>query len=141
MASAAFGPLVAFRPVAAARPDRSKVTRSTRRNDQASSRTRRTLASVASRERSAKAARSASPTEAICVVFGRYCAQALAVAHCESRYDTGAQNGQYLGLFQMGSWERRTYGHGSGAYDQAIAAYRYFAASGRDWSPWSCKPW
>lgn len=51
-----------------------------------------------------------------------------------------ASNGQYLGLFQMGSHERATYGHGNNAWAQSAAAYRYFAASGFDWSPWSCKP-
>jgi hypothetical protein len=87
------------------------------------------------------AVRAAAPRDAICDVFGRYCQQALSVAHCESRFDTEAQNGQYLGLFQMGHWERRTYGHGLTPFDQARAAHRYFVASGRDWSPWSCKPW
>ena len=77
----------------------------------------------------------------ICKVFGTYCEQALAVSWCESRWYRWAGNGQYLGLFQMGSWERRRYGHGSGAWAQARAAYRYFVDSGRDWSPWVCKPW
>ena len=76
----------------------------------------------------------------ICKVFGPHCQEALNVAWCESKWYVWAQNGQYLGLFQMGSWERRTYGHGSGAWAQARAAYRYFVASGRDWSPWACKP-
>lgn len=76
----------------------------------------------------------------ICQVFGpRYCGEAKRVAWCESRWSTTAQNGQYLGIFQMGSWERRTYGHGSGAWAQSRAALRYFRASGRDWSPWSCR--
>ncbi len=82
-----------------------------------------------------------STQDVICSVFGSRCREALAVARCESRYSTYAQNGQYLGLFQMGSWERRTYGHGASAYAQTAAAYRYFVASGSDWSPWSCKPW
>lgn len=85
--------------------------------------------------------RAASPREAICDVFGSYCSQALAVARCESRLQTTARNGQYLGLFQMGSSERRLFGHGTVAIDQVKAAHRYFVASGRDWSPWSCKPW
>ena len=76
---------------------------------------------------------------AICAVFGRYCRQALAVARCESRYLTTARNGQYLGLFQMGYYERRLSGHGDSAYEQAVAAHRYFVRSGRDWSPWSCR--
>ena len=83
----------------------------------------------------------ATPEKAICHVFGTYCDQALQVARCESGYSTRAQNGQYLGIFQMGSHERATFGHGSSALVQAKAAYRYFVLSGRDWSPWSCKPW
>ena len=82
-----------------------------------------------------------SPEKAICHVFGSYCRQALQVARCESGVQTTAQNGEYLGLFQMGSTERRTFGHGESAIEQAQAAYRYFVRSGRDWSPWSCKPW
>lgn len=76
----------------------------------------------------------------ICQVFGSRCREALNVAWCESRYRTWAQNGQYLGLFQMGESERATYGHGSTALEQARAAYRYFSATGKDWSPWTCKP-
>ena len=84
----------------------------------------------------------APPKVAICRVFGsRFCDQALKVAWCESHHSTTAQNGQYLGIFQMGSSERRLFGHGSKAHQQAIAAHKYFVLSGRDWSPWSCKPW
>jgi hypothetical protein len=91
--------------------------------------------------RDARRLAKAPPRVAICHVFGqRYCRQALAVAWCESRYRTTAQNGQYLGLFQMGSYERRLFGHGSKAIGQAVAAHKYFVLSGRDWSPWSCKP-
>jgi hypothetical protein len=82
-----------------------------------------------------------SPAKAICHVFGKYCRQALQVARCESGYRTSARNGQYQGLFQMGSSERQLFGHGVSALAQAKAAYRYFVRSGRDWSPWSCKPW
>ena len=82
-----------------------------------------------------------SPEKAICHVFGLYCREALSVARCESSYSVNAENGEYLGLFQMGSNERRLFGHGESALDQAQAAYRYFVHSGRDWSPWSCKPW
>lgn len=85
--------------------------------------------------------RAAPPRKAICAVFGAHCGEALRVAHCESRLSTTAQNGQYLGLFQMGSSERALFGHGRTAYEQARAAHRYFVRSGRDWSPWSCKPW
>lgn len=99
----------------------------------------------ASRLRTILAAREAErlaalpPQKAICVVFGRYCAQALDVAWCESRFQTTARNGQYLGLFQMGSHERRLFGHGRTAYEQSLAAHRYFVVSGRDWSPWGCR--
>lgn len=79
--------------------------------------------------------------KAICGVFGAYCSQALRVAFCESGYNVWARNGQYLGLFQMGYTERKVYGHSWDAWGQARAAYRYFVASGRDWSPWSCRPW
>ena len=79
------------------------------------------------------------PRAAICTVFGSYCQEALAIAWCESRHSTSAQNGQYLGLFQMGSYERQLFGHGQSARDQAVAAHRYFVRSGRDWSPWACR--
>ena len=82
-----------------------------------------------------------TPEKAICHVFGSYCDQALQVARCESGLRTSAQNGQYLGMFQMGSNERALFGHGATALEQAKAAHRYFVRSGRDWSPWSCKPW
>lgn len=81
----------------------------------------------------------APPRVAICGVFKRHCRQAVSVAWCESRLSTNAQNGQYLGLFQMGSSERRIFGHGSTAHAQAVAAHKYFVRSGRDWSPWSCR--
>lgn len=82
------------------------------------------------------------PKAAICHVFGSYCQQALGVANCETggTFSVRAKNGQYLGLFQMGSYERATYGHGDTPLAQARAAYRYFVASGRDWSPWQCMP-
>jgi hypothetical protein len=82
----------------------------------------------------------APPRKAICASFRRYCSEALAVAWCESRLRTTAQNGQYLGLFQMGELARRVFGHGATAHAQAVAAHRYFVVSGRDWSPWSCRP-
>ena len=84
--------------------------------------------------------RLADPETAIRYVFGSYATQALRVSECESHLHTTSQNGQYLGLFQMGSYARALYGHGRDALTQARAAYRYFVDSGRDWSPWSCKP-
>jgi len=80
------------------------------------------------------------PRAAISWVFGAYASQAISVAWCESRLKTWASNGQYLGLFQMGSTPRSLYGHGSTAIEQARAAKRYFDRSGRDWSPWQCRP-
>jgi len=77
---------------------------------------------------------------AICKTFGGYCQEALSVSWCESRWTVTAHNGQYLGLFQMGSYARSKYGHSNGAWGQSRAARRYFIDSGRDWSPWSCKP-
>lgn len=73
--------------------------------------------------------------------------EAVLVAKCEAAWywDEGrpqeARNGQYLGMFQMGKRERKLYGHGPDPWSQAIAAYRYYVFSGRDWSPWSCKPY
>jgi hypothetical protein len=81
-----------------------------------------------------------NPSYAICWVFKRFCSEALRVASCESGRGVHARNGEYLGIFQMGSSERRLYGHGDTPLEQAQAAYRYFADSGFDWSPWSCKP-
>jgi hypothetical protein len=91
------------------------------------------------RAREAKQLAALPPRKAICEVFGSYCPQALNVAWCESRFQTNARNGQYLGLFQMGSSERRLFGHGPTAHEQARAAHRYFVLSGRDWSPWGCR--
>jgi len=85
-------------------------------------------------------ASASSATRAISVIFGPYASQALRVARCESGLRTNAWNGQYHGLFQMGVNERATYGDGYDAWSQTRAAYRYFVSSGRDWSPWSCKP-
>lgn len=89
----------------------------------------------------------ADPRRAIRYVFGcsmdprSYCS-AVTVSKCETggTFWVGSHNGQYLGIFQMGSSERATYGHGRTALRQARAALRYFVASGRDWSPWDCRP-
>lgn len=70
-------------------------------------------------------------------VFGPASPMALRVAKRESGYCTCAVNGQYLGIFQMGSHERATYatiGY-STAYEQIVAAHNYYLVSG--WSPWS----
>jgi hypothetical protein len=101
----------------------------------------KTVASLRAKVRARATRRFASlpPRAAICSVFGSHCQEAIAIARCESRLSTTAQNGQYLGLFQMGSYERVLFGHGATALDQAVAAHRYFVRSGRDWSPWSCR--
>jgi len=91
------------------------------------------------RAREARRLAAMPPRAAICDVFGAHCEDAVAVAWCESRLETTARNGQYLGVFQMGSYERRLFGHGSTAHEQARAAHRYFVVSGRDWSPWGCR--
>ena len=84
----------------------------------------------------------ADPVAAITLVFGAYAGQAMKVAGCETggSYSTTAANGQYQGLFQMGAHERATYGDGTTALEQARAAFVYFVVTGRDWSPWTCKP-
>jgi hypothetical protein len=90
----------------------------------------------------AKANNYSEARAAIQKIFGPYADQALRVARCETggTYDPRARNGQYLGIFQMGDYARGRYGHGPSWLVQAAAAYLYFVASGRDWSPWSCKP-
>ena len=84
------------------------------------------------------------PEAAIRWVFGAEADKAISVAACESGDTDGdlsphvvnAENGQYLGMFQMGSSERALYGHGSTPLEQARAAKRYHDRSG--WRPWSC---
>ena len=124
----------------------SSDRRATAKSSLAYARTRvrqltKTVAALRARvqARTARKLAALPPRRAICSVFGSYCDDAVAVAWCESRLRTAAQNGQYLGLFQMGSSERRLFGHGESAREQAVAAHRYFVRSGRDWSPWSCR--
>jgi hypothetical protein len=64
--------------------------------------------------------------------------QAVRVAKCESGWSLTprAQNGTYLGAFQMGGYARARYGHSFNIWGQAAAAFRYYRAAG--WSPWSC---
>jgi hypothetical protein len=63
---------------------------------------------------------------------------ALAVAWCESRFETWARNGQYWGIWQLGKHERAKYGYGPTALAQARGAVRLWRARG--WEPWSCRP-
>jgi hypothetical protein len=69
------------------------------------------------------------------------CRDALRVARCETggTWSVHARNGQYQGLFQMGSWARRNYGHGQNVWAQAHAAARLWRAHG--WSQWECSPY
>jgi hypothetical protein len=119
---------------------RSEATRQLAKHRAALERTRAVLgARRRARQRAILLAR--RPESVVCRIFRGHCKQALQVARCESGFSTTATNGQFLGLFQLGSSERRLFGHGTSAKAQAKAAYRYFVTSGRDWSPWSCKPW
>lgn len=76
------------------------------------------------------------PVRAIRSVFGDASDAALAIARCESGLSTRAQNGQYLGMFQMGDYARSQYGHSHTALGQARAAYAYYQDAG--WGPWEC---
>ena len=91
-------------------------------------------------KRTAGAGRSSanSVRSTICSVFGSHCREAISVATCESHLNVYARNGQYLGLFQFGSFARAHYGFAWDALTQARAAYRYFLDAG--WSPWTCRP-
>lgn len=65
--------------------------------------------------------------------------RAVRIAKCESGFKPSARNGQYKGVFQMGTREFATYGHGD-PYDaraNIAAAYAYWKRSG--WKPWECK--
>lgn len=65
--------------------------------------------------------------------------RAVRIARCESGFNPSARNGQYKGIFQMGSREFATYGKGDpfNAIDNIEAAFRYWQRSG--WGPWECK--
>lgn len=62
--------------------------------------------------------------------------RAAGVSYGESGWYTTARNGQYHGIFQMGSSERAKYGDGETPELQARAAHRYYLDSG--WGPWDC---
>jgi hypothetical protein len=63
----------------------------------------------------------------------------IRVAQCESRLSRTATNGQYLGLFQLGSFARARYLDGSwtDAWANATAAARYARDAG-GFGPWTC---
>lgn len=69
-------------------------------------------------------------------VFREHGPKAVRVAYCESGLNPRARNGQHRGIFQMGSSERRRFGHGRTVLAQAVAAKRYHDISG--WTPWEC---
>lgn len=62
--------------------------------------------------------------------------KAVEVAKCESELETSAENGLFLGLFQLGHNERAEYGHGEDALAQVQAAHELFLVRG--WQPWVC---
>jgi hypothetical protein len=78
-----------------------------------------------------------SALKAVCFYFGPNCVTAMRIVKCETggSYAPWSANGQYLGIFQMGSSERATYGHGNNVWAQARAAYQYFKAAG-SFAPW-----
>ena len=129
------------RELLSSREHRAKATASLRNARTRLVRLQRTIAKLraAIRRREARHLAAMPPRAAICHVFGPRCREAIAVAWCESRLHTSARNGQYLGLFQMGAYERGLFGHGPTASAQAESAHRYFVLSGRDWSPWGCR--
>jgi hypothetical protein len=77
---------------------------------------------------------------ALHVHFGRAWKEAAIVSWKEGTWHWWASNGCYQGTFQMGCGERRRWGHTNTLAGQAAAAARYWRDSGRDWSPWQCKP-
>jgi Lysozyme like domain len=131
------------RPLLSSTEHQANARAALQRSQRRLARVRETIRAIRRQMRERNAGRFAgrSTRGAICKVFGQYCKEAVAVAWCESRLEPDAQNGQYLGLFQMGSLERRVFGHGRTARRQSLAAHTYFVSSGRDWSPWTCKPW
>lgn len=75
---------------------------------------------------------------AVCHFFkGSLCATAMQIVKCETggTYSPWSANGQYLGIFQMGSHERATFGHGNNVWAQSKAAYDYYTAA-KGFSPW-----
>lgn len=83
------------------------------------------------------------PVRAIYAVFGKYGAQAVEVARCETggTFSIYADNGQYLGLFQVSAhWRRVVPGFAYTPLAQARHAYRVFRLTGSNWSHWTCKP-
>ena len=78
-----------------------------------------------------------SALRAVCYYFGPNCQTAMRIVKCETggTYSTLSANGQYHGIFQMGSHERATFGDGNNVWAQAKAAYHYFLAA-HGFGPW-----
>lgn len=70
------------------------------------------------------------------------CAEALAVAYCESKFQQGAQNGTSWGVFQINypyHMDLIHYPYEMLLAEQNVAvAYQIWKDSG--WEPWSCQP-
>lgn len=81
-----------------------------------------------------------SAKRAVCHYFktSSECYTAMKIVKCETggTYWPWVSNGQYQGIFQMGSNERATYGHGNNVWAQAKAAYAYYKAAGGFYDPW-----
>lgn len=74
----------------------------------------------------------------ICKTFTVRCDAALDVSWCESSFRPWASDyltHTHLGLYELGPSERKTYGHGKGAWVQARSALKLYNARG--WQPWS----
>ena len=73
---------------------------------------------------------------AVCYYFKNNCTTAMRIVKCETggSYTPWSSNGQYQGIFQMGSQERATYGDGNNVWAQAKAAFAYFRVAG--FGPW-----
>jgi hypothetical protein len=78
-----------------------------------------------------------SVRRAVYAVWGFEAPAAMRVAACETgrTWNVWATNGQYWGVFQMGSHERATYGFAWNVWEQARGAHRYWSRAG--WSPWA----
>jgi hypothetical protein len=82
--------------------------------------------------------------QAWCGRANAYCgasSEAWQVAWCETggTMSVWAENGQYLGLFQVSSqWRRSIAGFAFNPWAQARHAHRIYALTG--WSPWECRP-
>ena len=72
----------------------------------------------------------------ICSSYDWPCADALAVAWCESRFNPQAvsPDGQNVGVFQV----NLVHGYYPGAEANVAKAYAIWTDQG--WAPWSCRP-